>query len=244
MQLTCPKCGTLIPGADLDTVRGVGVCRPCAEIVPFPEVAAGPFKPYAPLAVAAESAAMVPAPSAMLYRPEHFRFIERTDVAGYEATVRPNRLHAVPIAFFALFWNCFVVFWMTMAFKGAGPFALFGLIHFGAGLFMAHRALTSLFNTRRVALMDGRMRFDDGPVPSFANFERDLDSIDGFTVSQRESRGRGNTTVQYRVNANFSNGTSKVFDIGAPDLPSAEFAVMRLNEELHTAKTRRLPYRG
>ena len=37
MQLTCPKCGQVIPGNDINVERGVGVCKACSEVVPIRE---------------------------------------------------------------------------------------------------------------------------------------------------------------------------------------------------------------
>ncbi|MBF2052360.1 MAG: serine/threonine protein kinase [Candidatus Sericytochromatia bacterium] len=49
------------------------------------------------------------------------------------------------MAFFAVFWNCFVAFWTVLAFQGGLLFAAFSIPFWGVGLFLARQAARGLF---------------------------------------------------------------------------------------------------
>ena len=103
MQLLCPQCGNAIAGADIDLSRGMGVCRPCGELVPFPSTVPAQL----PLTNASTS----------LYRPESLRFEERASDEAYEVTLPPNRLATLPLLFFTLFWDGFMIVWYAISSK-------------------------------------------------------------------------------------------------------------------------------
>jgi hypothetical protein len=222
VQVLCPQCANAIPGADFDLARGIAVCRPCGEIVPLPS--------FASTALAIASPAHAPP---KLYKPAGFRFIEIADGDRYEASVPPNRVRALPGVFFCLFWDAFMIVWYGIAFtKGIWPMALFGLLHLGAGIFMTHRTLVALFNTRRVRIADGVIAWKSGPIPTRGNFEVPLDGIDGF-VAREKTSSKSTTTF---VGANLANGTMRELDVTDGDAPGAEYAAESFNDALARAR--------
>lgn len=236
MQLLCPKCHQPIVGADIDLARGIGVCRPCGEIVSLQGA-----KPSADMALAPSGALGTIA----VYRPENFRFDEQSVAGAYQVGMPPNRLSAIPTLFFTLFWDTFMIVWYTIAIRQhVWPMALFGLIHLGVGVWMTHQSLVALFNTARFSIANGRVRFANGPVPTRGALDVALEAIDGFVVIPRTTNN-GNGPTTYPLIANFSNGTSKELSFALSDNRAAEFAAARFNEELAAAKAvvPTLPYR-
>lgn len=237
MQLNCPRCGDAVVGADIDLARGVGVCRPCGELVPFPSMPA-------------MLSALASPPTTALYRPESFHFVEKgggESSDAYEATIAPNRLATLPILFFTLFWDGFMIVWYTIAILGGiWPMAVFGLLHLGVAFFLTHKVFVGMLNTRRFAIAGGRIRFTNGPVPTGGTLDASLAEVDGFAVRTKTSSSRSGTTTSFAVVANLAGGSSKQLSLVLDDAPSAEFAVQRLNEVLGEAKARvpQLPYRS
>ncbi|HRG98795.1 MAG TPA: hypothetical protein PLR99_21235 [Polyangiaceae bacterium] len=225
MQLVCPKCGRAVVGADLDLSRGLGVCRPCGELVPFPSALA--------LGEAAPTVTPFNAAPARLFRPESYRLVEQIAGSRYEATITPNRLAAAPLLFFCLFWDTFMAVWYAIAIAGhIWAMALFGLLHLGVGLHLTHKAIAGLFNTRRLVIDADKVTWKSGPVPDRGNTQVPLELVAGFAV--RESAGSKATT--FKVGMNLADGTVRELEVEASDRPTAEYAASCFEEGLRLAK--------
>lgn len=235
MQLQCPRCGQAVPGEDLDLSRGVGVCRPCGEIVPFPATSAGAFAvtPFSPT-------------TGRVYRPASYGLVERTSGdAGapvWEGVLPPNRVAAVPLLFFCLVWDTFMVVWYGIAFSSRmWIMAVFGVLHLGAGVFLTHKAIVTLLNTRRLAIGRGTVTWRSAPVPDRGNVALPLERVVGF--SPRVTQGKSTT---YSVAMNLDDGSFRELDVLASDAASAEYAAATFQDALTAAKQVEPdgPYRG
>lgn len=216
-----------VSGADIDLRRGIGVCRPCGEIVPLPSAGAGPF--------------VAPTAAAVVYRPEDFRIVEETTDSRYAAAIAPSRLAALPMLFFALFWDGFMIVWYTIAITGGiWPMALFGLLHLGVGVAMTYGVLVKLFNTTRLRIENGRLTFGSGPIPKRGKVDLPVDAIDSFTVGSKVQTTKRSERLAYFIEANLAEGTKKQLSLDVDDQPSLEYACYRFNEALANAK-RRIP---
>lgn len=227
----CPKCGAPIAGSDIDLGQGLGVCRPCGELVPLP-----------PSATARGHGASVVDPPAALYRPEGFAIVEVTTESGYLAEIRPSRLAAIPQVFFTLFWDGFMAVWYFIAISTrVWIMAGFGILHLGVGVVMTHGVLVKLFNTTRLRIEGGRVRFSSGPIPTRGSVDLPVDAIDSFSVGSRvETTRRSERTVHF-LDANLAAGTKKELKLDVDDYPSIDYAAARFNEALANAK-RRVPH--
>ncbi len=236
MQLQCPRCGQAVPGDDLDLSRGVGVCRPCGEIVPFPATSPGgafAVTPFSPT-------------TGRVYRPASYALVERTtgDAAAplWEGSLPPNRLAAVPMLFFCLVWDTFMAVWYAIAISSrVGVMAVFGVLHLGAGIFLTHKAIVTLLNTRRLAIGRGMVSWRSGPVPDRGNVSLPLERVVGF--SPRVTQGK---TTTFSVAMNLDDGSFRELDVSASDAASAEYAAATFDEALAAAKhgAGEGPYRG
>lgn len=230
MQLQCPRCGQIIPGSELDVARGVGVCRPCAEIVPFPaELASAlPITPFSPS-------------TGRVYRPDSYSLVERTSGDTWEAVLAPNRLVGLPLLFFACLWDAFMVAWYGIALtSGLWPMALFGLLHLAAGVYITHKAIVTLVNTRRLVIDRTTVAWRSGPVPDRGTVSLPIDQVLGF--SAKVTLGK---TTAYRVAMNLEGGSFRELDVQATDQASAEYAAATFQDALATAKRQvaDVPYR-
>ncbi len=226
MRLTCPKCARAIEGVDIDLAKGLGVCRPCGELVPIGHV-------VTPFAGGASLARTTDGGTRTLYRPESLRLVEKSAEGRYEASLPPRRLAAIPLVGFCLVWNTFMAVWYGIAIAGGiWPMALFGLLHLGAGIFLTHKALVELFNTRRLVIAGGTVSWTSGPIPTRANLSVGLDEIDGFGTHVKATQ----KTTAYLVALNLRAGTMREIDIGASDLTAAEYAAECFQDALAEAK--------
>lgn len=195
----------------MDVVRGVGVCRPCGEIVPF-------------------SAAIER--SEKLFLPEGFRFEESVEGDAYVARVRPNRLLMVPGLFFCAFWDTFMAIWYGIAIShGIWSMALFGLLHLGVGIFLTHSVLSSFLNTRTMHLTRDRFVSKSGPVPFTGHIDLPISEIESFGTIDSSSR-----TENWTACVNLTNGKSRKLSTGRSDMASAKYVAASLDDALARAR--------
>jgi hypothetical protein len=228
MQLVCPKCGSTIAGADIDLGRGLGVCRPCGELVPLPTSTA-----LAPVA----------APPVRLYKPDSFLLTERFEGDRYEAVLPPNRLKALPALGFCLFWDGFMAVWYGIAIFGhVWPMAIFGLLHLGVGIVLTHKTLVALLNTRRLVLAGGRLTWTSSPIPERGKIDVPIEQVDGFALRDKSS----SKAMSFVVTANLADGTLRELDVSATEPSTAQYAAESFQEALRQAKQRagEGPYRS
>jgi len=226
MQLVCPKCRNAIPGVDLDVTRGVGVCRPCGEIVPF--------------AMAVEKSKM--------FVPAAFRFDESLYDGVYVARMPPHRAAALPLLGFCFFWDAFLAIWYGVAIAGgAWHMALFGLLHLAAGVFLTHRAFVALLNSREIRMGHGRFKYANEPVPFAGRMNLPLDQIDSFDAIDTSSSRTQSSAVRVRL----TNGRAHKIDVGSTDRDATAYAAASLNAALDHARDKKRvalgagdPYRG
>jgi hypothetical protein len=227
MRLICPSCKHAVLGADIDLQRGVGICRPCGEIVPL-------GGPDAALAVRTPSALANVSPR---YRPNDFTLIELSEANSFVATVPPNRLKALPLVGFAVFWNGFMLVWNGIALgSGAWFMSVFSILHVSVGVLVAYKALVGLFNAHRISMENGRFLAKNGPIPASGKLDVPLANVDSFSTEQKVVENRRSTSIEHKVVANLSSGVSHPIALGTLSSASAEYVVDRLNTELARIK--------
>jgi len=219
----CPSCKRQIAGADIDLAKGVGVCRPCGEIVALPRAEV----------IAAEK----------LVRPEDVRMEERADGDGYVATIPPNRGAAIPALFFCLFWDGFLAFWYWKAIQSGTPgMMLFPVLHLAAGVYITHAMLVGMFNVRTLRIADGRVTYRSGPIPLAGKLDVRVDEIESFTSVEQSGR-----TTTWAVAANLTRGAQKKIDVVTNDVMGTRWIAASFSDALARAKEReaaqRPPYR-
>jgi hypothetical protein len=241
MLLTCPRCNRVLHREDLLLQRGIGVCT-CGEMMPLPDAAtlaqSAPMVLTAPLPYAVE-----PAPSGALYRPSDLNWVERpAPDGGVEISLAPNRTAALPLFFFCLFWDGFLVFWYAIVVKtGAAAMGLFALLHVAAGVVLTLKMLRTAFNTTRISIGRSGVRHVDGPIPPRSALDASCEEIDGFVASSPgASRGQSSVVVNLR------NGRSVKWSLNGPNELGAGYAALRLNQLLAEARAPVEPmtYRG
>jgi hypothetical protein len=219
MKIVCPRCGKDVPGADIDLGARLAVCRPCGEVVS--------------LATAALAAA--PPSPAVVYRPASLRWDDTASASSYVARVTPSRLPAIPLVFFSVVWDGFLVVWyaisITAMVKGGGGGAvlalLFPILHLAAGVFVTHLALVALFNRTTVSLDAGAFRVTRGPIPQRGNVSVALDQIEGFLAFDASTAKRTSWRIDVRT-----RDARSVEALAFDDAEQAAYVAQRLNDEL------------
>jgi len=106
----------------------------------------------------------------------------------------------IPLAFFALIWNGFLVGWYSAAFSFHGAplmMLLFPLLHVAVGVGLTYYVLASLVNVTAVTVSYSGVRVRSGPAPWFGNRTVPADAIHQVLV--RERTGSRNSAPTYRL---------------------------------------------
>jgi hypothetical protein len=243
MQIHCPRCGVTVPGVDIDISTKTAVCRPCGEVFPFPVMPGA-----APASVAVFST-----PAITIHKPSdlHWHEIDEFNMRG--VAVPMKRAVAVALAFFALFWDGFLVFWYSTALhlltsgKAGGEvfiMLLFPLLHVGAGAFITYRALCGIFNTAYVRFDREAFRFERRPIPMRGKVSEPTDGISGFEPLEKNARSRRGVSSTWDVNLLTTDGRAVRVAFGFSEHGHAAYAASRLEQLLEAVKQPKLPYRA
>ena len=138
------------------------------------------------------------------------------------------------MAFFALFWNSFLVFWYLSAFAGGAPLEtfLFPILHVIAGIGITYTVLTSFFNKTTIDLIDDELMIKHGPIPWFrGNQDVNINEIEQFYVREIRSQNNNSTTYNYGVWAIMMDGSR--LDLTNGVTMTADYALV-VEEKLET----------
>ncbi len=194
--LACPSCGASFRAADIDRSLGIASCHACNVVLDLRTRDA---------ATDARLDVLTRPPPAALPLPEKFKVNDasgRLDISW--RWFSPAHLF---LAFFAVFWNGFMVMWFGIAIaQGEAVMALFGTLHAAVGIGVAYSALCGFINSTRITLEHGALTVKHGPLPwtgSGSWRREDLAQLYGEEVV---SNGKNGRYTRYSLNAMLRDG--------------------------------------
>ncbi len=189
MKLTCPSCNREIASEDISLSSMLAKCPPCGEVFSFADRIPG----------------AKPQPNVPVVRPK-FDPPDGVVVSkeGKELTIESKWFTwaVIPLAFFAVLWNTFMVFWMGTALSsGLWPMAAFGSIHTAVGIGLIYGVFTLLLNVTYLEVKDGRLKITHEPLPFPGNQDLDISQLEQLYTQRKISRTKNGTNVTYEVHA-------------------------------------------
>lgn len=112
-------------------------------------------------------------------------------------------------AFFAAFWNTFLVVWYSMAFMNDAPllFKLFPIIHVAIGLYLIYYTVCLFANRTYIDVGDGYLTVEHRPIPWWrGNKEILTKDIQQLYVKEKITQNKNSRTYSYDLWANLANG--------------------------------------
>ncbi|MEX0867604.1 MAG: hypothetical protein WD030_09615 [Pirellulales bacterium] len=104
------------------------------------------------------------------------------------------------LAFFACFWNGFLIVWHTLAIvQGAWFMSLFGVIHTAVGVGLAYSVLTGFLNSTVVRVGRGSIEVKHGPLPWRGNKTILSHDIEQLYCREKISQGKNGASYRYAV---------------------------------------------
>ena len=105
----------------------------------------------------------------------------------------------IPLAFFAVVWDSFLIFWYSQAFTKSNPplmMVLFPIGHVAVGLGLTYYLVASFMNTTDVTISATGVEIKTGPAPWIGNKHVPVEDIRDIIVRERAAN-RG--TLTYNV---------------------------------------------
>jgi hypothetical protein len=217
MDITCTRCGALLPADDVNLQSMAAKCGSCNAVFSIADQIA-PAEGWSPRA-----RLDVPLPE---------RFTVEHPAGGLQISWRWYSPAAIFLTIFAVFWNGFVCVWISLVLSsGAGFFALFASIHALAGIGVAYGALSMFLNATRVDASYGMLSVRHGPLPAFGNLDLPRDSLRQLYCLERVSSSRRGT-VTYELKALKADGSSVAVLQGLQSTEQALFLEQELERFL------------
>lgn len=189
MQIHCRYCASEIPAQNINLEHLVAKCGQCNAV----------------FSIAGEvglQAGEKPTKSARLPVPLP-KYVQLEEDIG-EMRIRRKwfSLYSVPLVFFAVLWNGFMLVWYAIAFStGEAQMALCGTLHLAVGLFLIYWVATTFLNTTLITVNSEVLDIKHGPIPAWGNKTLNPGEIAQIFCKEIISRSRRSTSVTYEVAA-------------------------------------------
>jgi hypothetical protein len=244
MEINCTTCGVRIPAEDMNLDRMVAKCRICNTVFDFSAQlateAAVPQRrrPFVNLPARME----IIVDARRIAHQDDYRHApgEKREITIARRWFEPGR--HLPLLFFCLFWDGFLVHWYTALASGTAhtksgatpglTFFLFPLLHVGVGVFLTYSVIAGLFNTTLVGIRGDDLFVSHGPIPWRGNRTIPAASITQLFCEEKVSRSNKNETLTYSLTAILDGGERVQLLTGLTAVEQALFLEQTLEERL------------
>jgi hypothetical protein len=128
----------------------------------------------------------VTAPDGTPILPAHLELLTSAD--GLVIRRRWLSARVAGLILVAVFWNAFLIFWYTVAFRSGRPVTTgifwFPLLHVAVGLGLIYGIVASFKNVTDITVSSTQVRVASGPVPVPGNREVPVDSITAIRLRE------------------------------------------------------------
>lgn len=219
----CKNCGAEIPAADVNLERLIAKCQKCNEVFSFAD--------NFPQRVSArrERGLLLPKPA---------RFLISEAGVEKEISYRWFSWTLIPLLFFCIAWDSFLVFWYSMAIFGVGKsgFAWIAIIfpigHVAVGVGLTYYLLAGFFNRTHIRVDARSISVQHGPIPWWGHYRFPAEDVDQLYCDEEISRGKNDASTHFVVKALLVDGKTVKLVKGLSEREEAFFLEQKLEEWL------------
>jgi hypothetical protein len=112
-------------------------------------------------------------------------------------------LKYIPMAFFAVAWDCFLIFWYSMAFRNGAPWIMvvFPILHVAVGVGITYSTLTGFLNRTVLEVTHDEISVWFEPLPWLGETRLKTAELKQFFSKQKISSGKNGPTYSYELYA-------------------------------------------
>ena len=130
-------------------------------------------------------------------------------------------LKYVPLAFFCIAWDSFLVFWYGMAFSMDTPwiFKVFPIAHLAVGVGLTYTTLAGFLNTTSVRLNEREFTVQHDPVPWGGEVRLPISDLKQFYCRRKESKNsEGSATYELAALLKDGRELSLLSNLDSPEI--------------------------
>lgn len=144
------------------------------------------------------------------------------------------------LAFFAVFWDGFLVVWYTIAFKTDSPLIMkiFPILHVAVGVGITYAVLCGIFNRTTITLDGSRLKVRTKPIPNGKNQDLGTDAFQQLFVSKKASPGENRTTKNFDLSIQSRDGVVQPLIKSLPSYEVAAYLEQRIESYFGIADAR------
>jgi hypothetical protein len=131
----------------------------------------------------------------------------RKEGRSLELTWRWFSVKYVPLAFFCIAWDSFLIFWYGMAFSSNAPwiFKVFPIAHLAVGVGLTYATLAGFLNTTSVRLNEREFTVQHDPVPWGGEVRQPIGDVKQLYCRLKEPK-TSESSASYELAAVLKNG--------------------------------------
>jgi hypothetical protein len=199
MNITCPKCSRTISGENISVKDGYAQCDECHSVYTLSELSAS---------------GMASSGFSDFRRPEVNmpKGIEKTlDFDGLTLKRSWRDVAAFIMIPMTLFWNGFLVVWISIALStGEYLMLAFASIHIAVGIFLIYSTIARLVNTTVIKISVGQITVKQGPIPWPTPKPLEHHEVRQFYGKKRVTRSSsGGSSTRYELRVLTSDGKDR-----------------------------------
>ena len=200
-SIQCESCGAAIPAANVELALMIAKCEQCDGVFSFAEQVGHSDED-------AVNRVLGGAPAPVRAIPTDHKV--RQDDSGDRLTLTLPWFSpkTIALAFFAVFWNGFLVVWYAIGLSSLASgetsaiiMLLFPFLHVMAGFYVGYAAITGFLNSTTVTVTRRGVEVRHGPLPWPGNKTLHTHDIEQLYVSPRQMSSNNSTQIVYDVTA-------------------------------------------
>lgn len=203
LALSCPTCAADIPAKDVELSLMIAKCASCDAVFSFADRVGHSEEEAIGLMLGEEPRL---AEGATRPVPTDHKVKELDAGDRLTLTIGWFSFQTVFLAFFAVFWNGFLLVWYSIGIAGmlAGEtgmvfMLLFPVLHVAAGVYVGYTAITGFVNSTTVTVDRNGIDVRHGPLPWPGNITIEAAKIDQLYVAPRVITGKNTTRTVYDI---------------------------------------------
>lgn len=227
MNLNCKHCNTLVLAEDINLNNMLAKCRRCNSVFSFAGEVANPAQSAMPIGFAQDrQRPRVPIPNGVT-----------VENMGNKLTLTQKWFSwkYIPMVFFCVVWDSFLLFWYSMAFGGNAPiiFLLFPMIHVAVGVGLTYLTIAGFLNSSILEVTREELSIQHRPLPWFGNKTIPIMNITQLFSEEKISHTKNGTSRAYSLNLVTRDGRkeSLLSGLDSPDI--ALFIEQQIESWLH-----------
>lgn len=198
ITLTCPSCGGRIKVSPNTTHYKCEFCKNEHIVSPDSKLAAGQKNKRPEIAM--------PAGMTVDYGAQNLHLERRWFSMKY-----------IPMAFFCIAWDAFLIFWYSMAFsmRPGWIFIVFPIAHVAVGVGLTYSTLAGFLNTTKVDVNSRLVSIAHGPLPWLGNKTIDTQNVKQFYT--KENRGEKGSSYDLYLTTQDNKSTKLIDGLDSAD---------------------------